>query len=41
MTGTCGDCKSETCICNQILITRHCRPVGRIQFIIVGEDLGL
>ncbi|MBQ3146404.1 MAG: lactate utilization protein [Oscillospiraceae bacterium] len=41
VTGTCGDCKSETCICNQILITRHCRPVGRIQFIIVGEDLGL
>ena len=41
VTGTCGDCKSETCICNQILITRHCRPAGRIQFIIVGEDLGL
>lgn len=41
VTGICGDCKSETCICNHILITRHCRPVGRIQFIIVGEDLGL
>lgn len=41
VTGTCADCKSETCICNQILITRHCRPVGRIKFIIVGEDLGL
>ena len=41
VTGTCGDCKSESCICNQILITRHCRPAGRIQFIIVGEDLGL
>lgn len=41
VTGVCGDCKSETCICNQILITRHCRPVGRIQFIIVGEELGL
>ena len=40
VTGTCGDCKSEGCICNQILITRHCRPVGRIKFIIVGEDLG-
>lgn len=40
-TGTCADCKSETCICNQILITRHCRPVGRIKFILVGEDLGL
>ena len=39
-TGTCADCKSQTCICNQILITRHCRPVGRIKFIIVGEELG-
>lgn len=41
VTGKCGDCKSEKCICNQILITRHCRPVGRIKFILVGEDLGL
>lgn len=41
VTGACADCKSETCICNQILITRHCRPVGRIKFILVGEDLGL
>lgn len=40
-TGTCADCKSETCICNQILVTRHCRPVNRIKFILVGEDLGL
>ena len=39
-TGVCGDCKSEGCICNQIVITRHCRPVGRIKFIVVGEDLG-
>lgn len=41
ITGACGDCKSEGCICNQILITRHCRPAGRIKFILVGEDLGL
>lgn len=40
-TGTCADCTSETCICNQILITRHCRPAGRIKFILVGEELGL
>ena len=40
-TGSCEDCRSETCICNQILITRHCRPAGRIKFVIVGEDLGL
>lgn len=39
-TGTCADCKSETCICNHILVTRHCRPVGKIKFVLVGEDLG-
>lgn len=39
-TGSCGDCRSESCICNQIVITRHCRPVERIRFILVGEDLG-
>lgn len=38
--GVCGDCKSTDCICNQIVITRHCRPAGRIKFIIVGEDIG-
>lgn len=41
VTGTCGNCKNETCICNQIVITRHCRPAERIKFILVGEDLGL
>ena len=40
-TGVCGDCKSDDCICNQIVVTRHCRPAGRIKFILVGEDLGL
>ncbi len=39
-TGICADCKSEQCICNHIVITRHCRPVGRIKFILVGEELG-
>ncbi len=41
VTGSCADCKSEGCICNQILVTRHCRPIGRIKFILVGEDLGM
>jgi len=40
VTGTCADCKSEGSICNQILITRSCRPFGRIKFVIVGEELG-
>ena len=39
-TGSCCDCRSETCICNHILVTRHCRPAGKIKFILVGEDLG-
>lgn len=41
VTGTCADCKAEGCICNQIVITRHCRPAGRIKFILIGEDLGM
>lgn len=41
VTGTCADCKSEGCICNQILITRNSKPAGRIKMILVGEDLGL
>lgn len=41
ITGTCGDCKAEGCICNQILITRNSKPAGRIKMILVGEDLGL
>ena len=40
VTGSCADCLSDGCICNQILITRNCRPAGRIQVIIVGEELG-
>ena len=41
VTGVCADCKSDDCICNQILITRNCRPAGRIKFILVGQDLGM
>ncbi len=40
VTGTCGDCKAEGCICNQILVTRNCSPAGRIKVILVGEALG-
>ena len=39
-TGVCTDCISESSICNQILITRHCKPAGRIKFVLVGEELG-
>jgi len=40
ITGACADCKSEGCICNQIVITRNCKPAGRIKMILVGEELG-
>ena len=40
VTGACADCKSEESICTQILITRNCRPAGRIKFVLVGEELG-
>ena len=40
VTGSCADCKSDGCICNQMLITRNCKPAGRIKFVIVGEELG-
>lgn len=40
VTGTCADCKSDGCICNQLLITRNCKPAGRIKIILVGEELG-
>lgn len=40
VTGSCAECKCESSICNQIVITRNCRPAGRIKFILVGEELG-
>ena len=40
VTGSCGDCTSSDCICCQMVITRACRPAGRIKVILVGEDLG-
>ncbi len=40
ITGSCANCKSDGCICNQILITRNCSPAGRIKFVLVGEELG-
>lgn len=39
-TGSCADCLCETSICNQVLITRHCKPAGRIKLVLVGEELG-
>lgn len=40
VTGSCHNCTSPDCICNQILITRMSKAKHRIKIILVGEDLG-
>lgn len=42
LTGRCGDCYGDTCICSQIMITRRQSAAmkDRIKLILVGEDLG-
>jgi hypothetical protein len=39
-SGSCEDCKSPDSICCQIVITRLCKPAGRIKVILIGKDLG-
>lgn len=39
-TGTCADCLSSDCICNQIVVTRRSGNKDRIKVILVGESLG-
>lgn len=39
-TGTCHDCLSPECFCNQIVITRRSGHTGRIKVYLVGESLG-
>ena len=39
--GQCADCTSPDCICSQIVVTRFCKPAGRIKVVLVGEELGL
>lgn len=38
--GRCGNCFSDDCICSQIVITRRSGQRGRIQVLLVGEELG-
>lgn len=40
VTGSCHNCTSLDCICNQILITRMSKPKNRIKIILVGEEIG-
>ena len=39
-TGTCHDCLSPECFCNQIVVTRRSGHAGRIRVYLVGESLG-
>ena len=38
--GKCGDCYSDDCICNQIVITRRSREKERIIVLVVNDNLG-
>ena len=40
ITGSCTNCLSPDCICNQIVITRRSGHVDRIKVFLVGENLG-
>ena len=40
VTGVCSDCLSKDCICCNIVTTRYCSTPGRIQIILVNENLG-
>ena len=42
MTGRCGDCYGDSCICSQIVVTRRQSAMmkDRVKVILVGESLG-
>ncbi len=40
VSGVCIDCLSKECICCNIVTTRYCSTPGRIQVILVNENLG-
>lgn len=40
LTGSCHDCLSPDCFCNQIVITRRSGHAGRIKVFLINEDLG-
>ena len=40
LTGKCGECTGDDCICVDWVVTRKCNPKGRIKVILVGEELG-
>lgn len=40
LTGSCHDCLSPDCFCNQIVVTRRGGHAGRIKVFLINEDLG-
>lgn len=40
VTGRCGDCYSDDCMCGQYVITRRSGVPNRIKVILIGEELG-
>lgn len=40
ITGACGDCQSDECMCSYIVKIRMSKVPGRIKVILVGEPLG-
>lgn len=40
LTGSCHDCLSPDCFCNQIVVTRRSGHPGRIKVFLINEDLG-
>lgn len=39
-TGRCGNCLSDDCMCNQVVVTRRSGIPGRIKIFFVAEELG-
>lgn len=40
-TGVCCDCSSPQRICNERLILHKCNPKGRIEIVLIDDELGL
>ncbi len=40
LTGTCNECHAPSCMCCNIVVTRHSRHDGRIRVVLIGEELG-
>lgn len=39
-SGFCNDCQRPEALCNYFTVIDRSRPVGRIQVVLIGEDLG-